>query len=514
MVRFVFALLLLGAANCSFAQDTPRTEGGKPNLQGIWQAEGRAYVSLENEVARADLLPTLGVVEGGAIPYQPAALLQRLNNFDNRAELDPLNKCYLPGVPRIMTLPHPFNIWQTAEHIAMTFEWTQVFRLIYTAGQEQMYPGFPSWMGDSRGRWEGDTFVVEVSDVNGNTWFDAAGNFGSAALHLTERYRMLDADTIEYQVTFEDETLYTRPWSIRLNLKRQTHLDRILEYQCQAEAEEANGDFEPHEYTWYGSQPPENLRPFDEAVHTEPPLPAADTSIAQTSDGQPNISGYHETDNGGTNYGFTPATGRMHPDSRGVIIEPAGGPVPYQEWARLEQINREEPYRGYDDNTVHCIVAGLPRSMYVPAPYFILQPPGAVVFLHERMSYRVIYLDDISLPEDVRLWQGHSVGQWRNGTLYVQSSNFNGKGWLNEIGDVITHAEQLEETFTPVSDLRVIYRATITDPLAFTRPWTIELPLNAVDQQMLEVACLEDNNDLEHLRIIRDDWRAQQSSGD
>jgi hypothetical protein len=192
-----------------------------------------------------------------------------------------------------------------------------------------------------------------------------------------------------------------------------------------------------------------------------------------------------------------------------VLIDPPDGIMPYQDWARAERIERELPHRGYDDPTAHCFVAGIPRSLYVPAPLQILQPPGYVVILHERMSWRQIALDDRPhLPDHMRLWQGDSVGRWEGDVLVVETKNLNGKTWLNEAGDVVSHAQHVLETFTPVSAEQVIYRATVTDPIPFTRPWTIEIPMNRQPEELLEVACLEDNNDLEHLRDVRDEYRA------
>ncbi len=113
---------------------------------------------------------------------------------------------------RIMAMPWPFQIFQTDEHVAITFEWTQVYRLsIYAAGQEPYYPGFEHFMGDSRGHWEGDTFVVEIRDLNDRTWLDAAGNFFANSTVITERYTMEDADTILYQATFEDPPFTASP---------------------------------------------------------------------------------------------------------------------------------------------------------------------------------------------------------------------------------------------------------------------------------------------------------------
>jgi hypothetical protein len=229
----------------------PRTADGKPNLQGIWQVRNRAAYDLQDHVARHGMPAGRSVVEGGEIPYQPWAAAKKLENFANRAAADPLNNCFMPGIPRIMYMDFPFHIFQTPQHVAMTFEWSQVFRLIYTNGKEPAHPGIEFWMGDSRGRWEGDTLVVDVSSFNGKTWFDMAGNFHSEALKLVERYTMLDPDTIDYEVTIEDPKVFTRPWKIRMPLHRHKDMTRILEYQCQAEAEEAGGAFERDPKTWY-----------------------------------------------------------------------------------------------------------------------------------------------------------------------------------------------------------------------------------------------------------------------
>src|SRR4051812_38605924 len=232
------------------AKSLPRTADGKPNLQGIWQVRNRAAVDLQDHAARNGMPAGKSVVEGGAIPYQPSAAAKRLENFANRQTADPLSHCYLPGVPRIMYMEYPFQIFQTPQHIAMTFEWSQVYRLIYTNGKAGR-TGVDFWMGDSRGHWEGDTLVVDVTNYNDKTWFVMAGDFHSDALKLTERYTLLDADTIQYEVTVQDPKVFTRPWKISMPLYRQKNMDRILEYQCQAEAEEANGAFERDPHTWY-----------------------------------------------------------------------------------------------------------------------------------------------------------------------------------------------------------------------------------------------------------------------
>ena len=228
----------------------PRTADGKPNLQGIWQARNRAWVNLEDHVARHNMPAGRSVVEGGTIPYTPAALKQRDENFLNRQERDPLNNCFFPGVPRIMYMEFPFQIFQTPTHVAMTFEWTQVFRLIYTNNTKPQVD-ITFWMGDSRGRWEKDTLVVNVTNFNGMTWFDMSGNHHSDAMTLEERYTMTDPDTIRYEVTVTDPKTFTRPWKISMPLHRHKDMTRLLEYQCQAEAEEARGEFPREPRTWF-----------------------------------------------------------------------------------------------------------------------------------------------------------------------------------------------------------------------------------------------------------------------
>jgi hypothetical protein len=219
----------------------PRTADGKPDLQGIWQVKNKAA---------ADLLSEQGVVEGGQIPYTTQAAAKRRENFTKRATEDPLNSCFMPGVPRIMYLDYPYQIFQTKDHVAITFEWSQVYRLIYTNGKKGP-EGIEAWMGDSRGHWEGDTLVVNVGSHNDKTWFDAAGNYHSDALALVERYTMTGPDTIQYEVTVTDPKVFTKPWKIKMPLTRVKDKSRLLEYQCQAEKEEKAGLFERDPRTWY-----------------------------------------------------------------------------------------------------------------------------------------------------------------------------------------------------------------------------------------------------------------------
>jgi hypothetical protein len=241
----------------------------------------------------------------------------------------------------------------------------------------------------------------------------------------------------------------------------------------------------------------------------------AAAAVRRGADGKPDLTGVYSANSNGANYGLEQnPRDFLTPQTGGVIVDPPDRKLPYQDWARAERIERELPERGYDDPTAHCFVAGVPRSMYTPSPYQILQPPGYVVMLFERMSWRVIPLDGRPhLPDNIRLWQGDSVGHWEGDTLVIETTNFNGKTWLNERGDVVSHAEHVVEQFIPIDADTVTYRATITDPVVYTRPYTIEMRLRrqsdqTMQGQLLEVACHEDNGDLQHLKEVKDAARA------
>jgi len=215
-------------------QALPRTADGKPDLSGIWQAVNTANWNILAHTAEKDIPAGLGVVEGDEIPYQPWAAAKQKENFTNRATADPESKCFLPGVPRIMYMPYPFQIFQTPAHIAMTFEYVHAVRRIF---MNSPHPeGEVEWyMGDSRGHWEGDTLVVDVVDFTDQTWLDRSGNFHSASLHVIERYTPVSANHVNYEVTVEDPKVFTRPWKMSMPLYRRLDKGmRILENECYA----------------------------------------------------------------------------------------------------------------------------------------------------------------------------------------------------------------------------------------------------------------------------------------
>ncbi len=233
----VFARGIVATAQTPAAADRPgtgpRTADGKPNLNGIWQAMSPAHWDLEAHSPEKGVPAGMGVVDGGTIPYKPAAAAKKKDNYANRATLDPLHKCFLPGVPRITYIPFPFQIAQTPKYVVLTYEYAHATRIVYTDGSGHAPPN-DFWMGDSRGRWEGNTLVVDVTHFNDRTWFDLAGNFHSDALHVVERYTPLDAGQVmTYEATIEDPNVFTRPWKISLPLYRRAEQDlQLLDYDC------------------------------------------------------------------------------------------------------------------------------------------------------------------------------------------------------------------------------------------------------------------------------------------
>jgi hypothetical protein len=243
-----------------------RTADGKPNFSGIWQAANEAHWDLQAhearpgivtqqgvypyEYARVPAAPVLalgaaagvpgsvGVVAGdGDIPYKPAAAALKKANGENWVDRDPELKCYLPGIPRAMYMPYPFQIVQSTNKMQMAFTFANAARTIHL--DEVEGPPDDTYMGHSVGRWEGDTLVVSVTGFNGKNWFDRAGNHHSAALKLTERYTPITPDALQYEVTIEDPDTFERPWTISMPLYRRLDPNaQLVDYPCIEFAEE------------------------------------------------------------------------------------------------------------------------------------------------------------------------------------------------------------------------------------------------------------------------------------
>jgi hypothetical protein len=227
------ALFVCVAAASAAGQTLPRTAGGKPELNGIWQVLNTAAWDIQDHSGELGIPPGQGVVEGDEIPYRPEAMAKKKENEANRATADPSEaNCFLPGVPRANYMPYPFEIVQSADTFAFRYEFAHASRLV-PMGSPHADGIPPAWMGDSRGHWEADTLVIDVTNFNDQTWFDHAGNFHSDALHVVERYTMTDPDHILYEVTIDDPKVFTRTWKMSMPLYRRVDKNpKLLEYEC------------------------------------------------------------------------------------------------------------------------------------------------------------------------------------------------------------------------------------------------------------------------------------------
>ena len=253
-VGALLATWALPVAGQTAAYRAPRLADGHPDLNGIWQAINEANYDLELHMARPAMAlragpygpvpaapvlalgavgavpPGLGVVEG-EIPYRPEALARKKQNQENWLTLDPEIKCYLPGVPRATYMPYPFQILQSAKSIFIAYEFAGAVRDVYLKD-----PGpapVDAWMGQSVGRWDGDTLVVDVTGFNDQSWFDRSGNHHSDALHVVERYTRTAPDVISYEATIEDPKVFTRPWKMSMPLYRRLERNaQLMDFKC------------------------------------------------------------------------------------------------------------------------------------------------------------------------------------------------------------------------------------------------------------------------------------------
>ena len=217
-----------------------RLPDGQPDMQGLWRAE---QVGVPAHSVEDGNDPACDIVQGntlahdprvviepadGRIPYQPAAAAKRtelLRGIFTPTEwqhVDPHVRALLDGVPRNNYVPGGLQIGQVPGYVEILYESNHSFRVIPMDGRPHIGENIKLWMGDSRGRWEGNTLVIDVTNFNEGTWFDAHGSFHSDALHVVERWTMVSADRIDYAVTIEDPKVFTRPWKMALTIDRRS----------------------------------------------------------------------------------------------------------------------------------------------------------------------------------------------------------------------------------------------------------------------------------------------------
>jgi hypothetical protein len=249
----VFAQTKKSAAKAA-SKSVPRAPNGKPDLTGVWQGGSDRRGTWEEantgfgvggtgQDASAPAAPSSNDRPAGreGAPYQPWAAQKVLESYNRRAIDDPTSRCLPSGIPRIVMLGlFPQQIVQTPTQIVMLYEYMNVFRVIPLNAK---HPDdlIPAYMGNSVGRWEGDTLVVDVTGFNDKTWLSGTGTFHSDELHITERFTRVDKDRINYDVTMEDPKVLTKPWILHSSLMLREGT-RLQEYVC------AENNLDPDNY--------------------------------------------------------------------------------------------------------------------------------------------------------------------------------------------------------------------------------------------------------------------------
>lgn len=207
----------------NLAAPAPKTADGKPDLSGVWQAEGQTYFF--------DLAAGLKPGDVAMQPWAEALQKERVARLHGD---DPLARCLPHGVPRINTNGiFPYKIIQTPQVIVILYEQLNLFRQIFLDGRQLAKDPNPSWLGYSTGKWDGDTLVVETSGFNDKTWLDTEkGHPATEALHVIERFRRPSFGTLEVRATIDDPKAYTKPWTTTIQkMDLQLGTD-ILEFIC------------------------------------------------------------------------------------------------------------------------------------------------------------------------------------------------------------------------------------------------------------------------------------------
>ncbi len=231
------------APSTTAGKNLPRLPGGHPDLQGLWLKSAGSFQGLFIGSLDGTNLAAGGArggargARGGPPPtqyeYTPEAAAEKADRV-RRGYEDPEARCHLPGVPRSLDQPggiYPVQIIQDEKYVSLLHEAMHDVRIIPT--DNSPHPkNYWAWDGDSRGRWEGDTLVVDVSNFNGRTWLDMAGNFVDQNEHVLERFTLIDVDTILYEATITDPTVFVKPVQMRFTLKRVPAEQQILEYSC------------------------------------------------------------------------------------------------------------------------------------------------------------------------------------------------------------------------------------------------------------------------------------------
>ena len=221
----------------------PRTRDGKPDFSGRWRRSGigATYIWEEHLGGFGTASEGPSIITDppdGILPYQPWALAERERRRRPESSYEEnVAKCTLPGMPRMMV--YNLFIAQAPDQVTIFHSTHLATRTIRFDGRPPLPSAIRLWMGDSRGRWEGDTLVVETTNLNGEGWGNLGGDVISDAAHIVERFNMVNATTLWWEARIDDPKVYTRPWTMKF----------------------------PAPHVKQGASPPENELDFEDSCH-------------------------------------------------------------------------------------------------------------------------------------------------------------------------------------------------------------------------------------------------------
>ena len=225
-----------------------RLADGQPDVQGIWSAVNGGSTSLTNPISGGadfdrrvtgkEVRAPSRIVDppDGQLPYQPwaaARVKQQASEYDRPTKpehIDPQHRCLISGVPRLYTIVPSFKIIQPPGSIVFIWDEYHAYRVIQLDGRPHVGPNVKLWMGDARGKWEGNTLVVDTTNVRGAR-LTYMGDFHTENAHIVERLTFVDANNMTYEATVDDPTVFTRPWTMRVIEKRRPD-EEVWESAC------------------------------------------------------------------------------------------------------------------------------------------------------------------------------------------------------------------------------------------------------------------------------------------